>query len=190
MMTQDTETQGGAIPPSQGKPRRALRALLIGSLTLNVVIVGVVGGAIFSLKRHDDPRAVGSRPTAPFVRALSFEDKREVGRAIRRGFQAAAVDRGADRERYEEALRLLRQTPFDEDALGHTLAGLDDASIQRRVIARESFLLQLVEMTDAERATYADRLEAELQRGRSGKHGKDKHGVRASEGGHMKSSDH
>jgi uncharacterized membrane protein len=144
-------------------------------LTLNVAIIGLVGGAIYSFKRHDGPPTVGSRPTAPFVHALSHEDKRTVGRAIRKSFRAAAVDRQADHQRYQEALRLLRQTPLDEAALGAALVRLDEASVQRRIIARESFLIRLAAMSDAERAAYADRLEAALKRGTKRGHHK-KHG--------------
>lgn len=172
MMTQDTGANGATDgQPPKGKKRRALRVLLIGSVTLNVLIIGVVGGAIFSFKRHDGPPVAGDRFTAPFVRAMSFEDKRAVGREIRRSYRSASVDRQADQARYLEALSLLRQSPFDGEALKVTVVALDEAGVNRRTLARESFLKRISDMSDAERAAYADRLEEELKHGRKGKHG-------------------
>lgn len=166
MMTDDRDanhTPGGAAQTR--RKRLALRVLLIGSLTLNVVILGLVAGAFFSFKRHDGPRMAADRFTAPFVRALSEEDRRAVGRDIRRSFRAASVDRGGDEAHYLDALSLLRQTPFDAEALRAEMLALDEAGGSRRRIARESFLARIAGLSDAERAAYADRLEAELERG-------------------------
>ncbi|MBO9472609.1 periplasmic heavy metal sensor [Shimia sp. R10_1] len=171
MMTQDT---GAPETPNVGSPksRKRLvgRVLLIGSLTLNVVIVGLVVGAVFSFKKHDGPSPVGDRFTAPFVRALSHEDKREVGREIRRGFRSASVDRRADDVLYLDVLDLLRETPFNAPAMKATMETLDQTGINRREIARESYLKRISSMSDAERAAYADRLEEELKRGHKGGH--------------------
>lgn len=173
MMTQDT---GQHSQPPKSKKGIALKILLISSLTLNVVIIGLVVGALYSFKRHDGPGIAGDRFTAPFVRALSFEDKRAVGRDIRRNFRSASVDRQADHARYLEALALLRQTPFDDVALKSTIIALDKAGIDRRALARESFLSRISEMSDAERAAYADRLEEELKHGHKSRNGKKPHG--------------
>ncbi|GAA6179341.1 MULTISPECIES: periplasmic heavy metal sensor [unclassified Shimia] len=156
----------------KGKKRGLLRGLLIGSLALNLLIVGLVGGAIFNFKHAGGPSTTPDRFSAPFIRALSFEDKREVGRAIRKSYRNADIDRAADRLLYATALEQLRQSPFDVDALAATVAALDGASRLRRDLARDSFMAQVNAMSDTERAAYADRFEEALKRGH--KDGRDK----------------
>lgn len=148
---------------SEIKRPRLLRGLLIGSVTLNLLIVGVVGGSLYGLKQHGGPTG-SERFGAPFVRALSFDDKRAVGRAVRQAFREAEVDRKADRELFDEALRQLRQTPFDPAALQVTAVAIDQASEARRGLGRAVFLARIADMDDATRRAYADRLEDILTR--------------------------
>ncbi|CUH53217.1 periplasmic heavy metal sensor [Shimia marina] len=164
---------------TKNRKRGVMRALLIGSLALNLLIVGVVGGAIFSFKRHGSDGG-SERFSAPFVRALSHEDKRAVGRDIRRSFREASVDRSGDQLLYQAALQQLRAQPFDVDALQETVGALDQASADRRMLARQSFLSRIDAMSDAERLIYADRFEEMITRKdrggkHDGKHGNKKH---------------
>ncbi|WP_294225980.1 periplasmic heavy metal sensor [uncultured Shimia sp.] len=147
------------------KPRRLTRALLIGSLALNLLIIGVVGGAVISLRGHGDKRPVADRFGSPYIKALTFDDKREVGRAIRSTYRKSDVDHRADHRLYREALTVLRASPLDETSLRDLVASLDQAGERRRVMARDVFLAKILSMSDAERVAYADRLEQVLERG-------------------------
>ncbi len=147
------------------KPRRLTRVLLIGSLALNLLIVGVVGGAAISLRGGSDKGPVSDRFGSPHIKALTFDDKREVGRAIRSAYRKSNVDHRADHQHYQEALVVLRSSPLDEAALRDLVMTLDQAGERRRAMARDVFLAKIISMSDAERAAYADRLEEVLQRG-------------------------
>lgn len=157
---------------TKGRTRRWTRILLIGSVALNVLIIGVVGGAAIAIKGDGDRPAPTDRFGAAHIKALSFEDKRAVGRAIRKAYRSAEIDHHADQANYKEALAVLRSTPFDETAMVELVTRLDMASEQRRELARDVFLAQILSMTDAERAAYADRLEEVLERGPRGKDGR------------------
>ena len=157
---------------TKGKTRRWTRVLLIGSVALNVLIIGVVGGAAIAIKGDGDRPAPTDRFGAAHIKALSFEDKRAVGRAIRKAYRSADVDHRADHNHYKEALAVLRSSPLDEAALTDLVNRLDMAGERRRALARDVFLAQIVSMSDAERAAYADRLEEVLERGPKGKDGR------------------
>lgn len=147
------------------KPRRLTRALLIGSLALNLLIIGVVGGAVISLRGHGDKRPVSDRFGSPYIKALTYDDKREVGRAIRSTYRKMDVDHRKDHILYQEVLTLLRASPADQEALGQVLIDLEFSGDVRRQLARTVFLGQIMSMSDTERFAYADRLEQVLERG-------------------------
>ncbi|MCH2068823.1 periplasmic heavy metal sensor [Shimia sp.] len=151
------------------KPRRLTRALLIGSLALNLLIIGVVGGAAISIRGHGSKPPVSDRYGSPHIKALTFDDKREVGRAIRDAYRKGDVDHRADHQHYKEALAVLRTSPFDEAALRDLVTTLDQASENRRKVAREVLLQKILSMSDAERAAYADRLQEVLEKGHKNK---------------------
>lgn len=158
-MTEPTSTQ-----PSP-QPRRLTRMLLIGSLALNVLIIGVVGGAAVSIRGAGDKGSVSDKFGSPHIKALTFEDKREVGRAIRSAYRKSNVDHRSDHQHYKEALEILRSSPLDEAALRNLVGTLDQAGERRRAMARDVFLTKILSMSDAERTVYADRLEDVLTRG-------------------------
>ncbi|MBE1293704.1 MAG: periplasmic heavy metal sensor [Rhodobacteraceae bacterium] len=157
-----TEPKSDQLSP---KPRRLTRVLLIGSLALNLLIVGVVGGAAISLRGGSEKGPVSDRFGSPHIKALTFDDKREVGRAIRSAYRKSNVDHRADHSQYKEALAVLRASPLDESALRDLVMTLDQAGERRRAMARDVFLAKIISMSDADRAAYADRLEEVLQRG-------------------------
>ena len=156
-----------------GKMRRSLRVLLIGSLALNLLIVGLVAGAAFSIRGNGPPTPITDRFGSPHIKALSQDDKREMGRAIRSAYRKADLDRTTDRALYTQVLAQLRATPFDVDALQSVVMQQDASHELRRALARDVFLSQIASMSDAERAAYADRLQEVLERVKDKKHPKD-----------------
>ena len=152
-------------PPSS-PPRpgllRGLRWLLVLSLALNLLVAGLVVGA---LARHGGP---GGRPRpaelslGPFARALEPEDRREILRSL--GGRAdlrppGRVDRAA---LFAEVVAALRAEPFDHARAAAALAEQSErvAEVERAV--QEALLARLAAMTAEERAAFADRLETEL----------------------------
>ena len=152
--------------PARAPMRPWLRVLLIGSLTANLLVVGLAVGAAWRFKDHDGmrpPPSVG----AMMYRELSREDRKDLR-------QHAWGDHGKFKEkRLADGLAVteaLRQVPFDPDALSALLS----AQIQRReafqVSIQKKWIDRIAGMSDEERQKYADRLERRMKKGGKKRH--------------------
>jgi hypothetical protein len=139
-----------------------IRLMLLVSLALNLLVVGVVAGFFISggpEKRVDrSPRDIGS----VYMRALDSEDRR----ALRRDFMSGLASQGRDREAVvtdlQAALTVLRASPFDATAFRQAMADQSKRRSQREEIGRQALTARVADMTDSERAAYADRIEKGL----------------------------
>ncbi|MDR5652020.1 periplasmic heavy metal sensor [Ruixingdingia sedimenti] len=144
--------------PAPPRPGRWLRIALVVSLALNLAVAGGVAGVM--LRHAGDgppPRTIGF---GPWSAALSKEDRaalREAYRGERGRLAAGWRQDAADRA---ELLRILRADPFDPAAFD-TLNARMDARMRDRMQTGERLLRErILTMTPAERAAFADRLEA------------------------------
>ena len=143
-------------------PRKWTKVLLIVSLALNACFIGLIIGVKLTqdgMRPQRAPSAQGSL----YLRALSHEDRRTLGQAMR-SYHTREM-RQMDRAGYENALVLLRATPFDPEALEDLMDDQTEASEERLEYAREALIAHLSAMSDAERAEFADALEHALKRG-------------------------
>jgi uncharacterized membrane protein len=143
-------------------PRKWTKVLLIVSLALNACFIGLIIGVKLTqdgMRPQRAPSAQGSL----YLRALSHEDRRTLGQAMR-SYHTREM-RQMDRAGYENALVLLRATPFDPEALEDLMEDQTEASEERLEYAREALITHLAAMSDAERAEFADALEHALKRG-------------------------
>lgn len=152
------------------KPRlpRRLRWLLIVSLTLNLLVVGVVAGVALRF-------AGGDRLPPPAERSLGFGPwsgglERQDYRALRRGFEAAGTDlRSVWREERADRQALvaaLRAEPFDAAALDTVAGRMQARTLERLALGQRLIRDHVLAMSLAERAAFADRLERSLRRHR------------------------
>jgi uncharacterized membrane protein len=152
------------------KPRlpRRLRWLLIGSLTLNLLVVGVVAGVALRF-------AGGDRLPPPAERSLGFGPwsgglERQDYRALRRGFEAAGTDlRSVWREERADRQALvaaLRAEPFDAAALDAVAGRMQARTLERLALGQRLIRDHVLAMSPAERAAFADRLDRSLRRHR------------------------
>ena len=136
------------------KPRLWLRGVLIVSLGLNLLVLGLVGGAMLRFGPEGmrlPPRSVG----AALYRELPRKDRR----ALWAGSKQTHRDRHARQK--AEALALgvaIRATPFD----AATLEAVLDQQAARRGDLRKSmqaaWLARVAGMSPDERQAFADRL--------------------------------
>lgn len=163
------EAGNDPTPPPPPPPRslRGLRIALAVSVALNLLVAGVVAGAIL---REGGPRdrMVRDLDLGPFTEALSQADRA----AIRRDFLARMPEmreaRRAMRADFEALLALLRAEPFEADSLRQVMAG-HRARMQERLDLGQDLLLQRLEAMPPEaRRAFADRLEDRLRRGPRG----------------------
>lgn len=148
---------------------RWMRILLFVSLAFNLLIVGLIGGAML---RHAPARSAAETPSAllrqlgygPFGLALSPEDRREIGRAMQGRAGEIRANRDAMNDQLASFLEAVRRSPYDAQALrvivGHQQAKLNE----RQEIGQQVLLERIDAMSDDDRAAFAGRLERILKR--------------------------
>lgn len=152
-------------PPARPGLPRGVRWLLFASLALNLLVAGLVFGALLG----DDRRGGRPRPAelslGPFARALEPGDRREVLRSLNDRPDLRPPGREDWAAAFAEVVAALRAEPFDQPRAATALAEQSGrvAEVERAV--QEALLARLAAMTPAERTAFADRLEAELRKG-------------------------
>jgi len=145
---------------AQKKTGRWIKIALAVSLALNLLVVGVVAGAALSGGKWRDHAPHRLAPVGgPLTRALTEEDRHAIGRAMREARRGDRSRRRDHRAAFDALLVDLRAVPFDRS---ETEARLEEIStlVQQRLALGQGLLLdQLENMSDAERAAYADRLQ-------------------------------
>ncbi|EAQ01925.1 hypothetical protein OB2597_00870 [Pseudooceanicola batsensis HTCC2597] len=150
-----------------------LRWLLFASLALNLLIAGiVVGHAVADPPDRRVPRV--DRIGGPLTFALDHEDRRAIGKALRREYREARPSRSEIAGQYRNAIAALRADPYDPEQLETVFENQLDAARERMEIGQRLLLERIAAMDPTERRAFADRLEEGVERhGRfSGKSGK------------------
>lgn len=156
-----TETPPSAAAPAP--PARGLKIALALSVALNLAVAGLAVGAWLS----DGPRRGMPRDMTfgPFSEALDDADRRALRKSL---FERAGEFRNAReaaRAEFETLLTTLRAEPFDAEAMKIALGAIETRNAERLELGRSLIEARLVEMTEAERLAFADRLEKGLGRG-------------------------
>ena len=135
------------------------KILLIASLSLNLLVVGLIAGAF--LDRRDGPPAHALRGATPFIAALGPEDRRQLFRHLRN-----SRDVGDQKGRFRALIAALTSEPFDRDLVADLL-GTQRARVADRSKRGEAALIdRLSDMSAEDRAAYAQRLERLVRRRR------------------------
>lgn len=146
--------------PAKPKMRRRTRVLLVVSLMLNLLVIGVMGGAIFGQFKGDPgPRShLSASSSPPYIRAMSHEDRRKLGRAIRDVYRDRNIDRRADRVGHQQVLEALSATPMNRATIDQMLSAQQAVVAQRFLLAQNVWLDRVSAMNETERAAYLERL--------------------------------
>lgn len=143
------------------------RIILILSLSLNMLVAGLVAG---TLLRDGPDRSSERRLEAadlgfgPYVAALGPEERRTLVQAARREGSGLREHRAKVRRQFEEMLTLLRAETLDVAALDRLLSEQQAALTDWQGIGQRLLVENLAQMDAAERAEYADRLDRLLRR--------------------------
>jgi len=157
--------------PSPASGARWMKIALVISLAFNLLVVGLVLGAALGrerhMDRHDRDRSEVPREfmRSPFLGALDPEDRRAVGRELRRDEGSLRENRAELRARFERLLAAIRTEPFDRAAIEAILDEQRAAGARRLEIAEQAVLDRLSAMSPEARAAYAERLDRSLRRG-------------------------
>ena len=144
------------------KMSRKLKVLLIGSLSLNLLVAGLFVGAIL---RHSGPSDVRGNSDL-LLRVLDKDDRRAIGSAVKeaQGGGRRAFWAGQKAALGDVAIAL-KAEPYDGAAVQAALARKSAHMSQTRNAAETAMLARFEAMSGAERAAFAERLEAALARG-------------------------
>lgn len=147
---------------------RWLKITLFASLALNLIVLGLVGGVLASGGPKGAVQArMGNQGATAFVMGLEREDRREIGREIRKSF--GKTGKGGMKGRrglHREALALLRAEDFDASAFQAVLAKQADSMTEVAVAGSVALTEHISDFTHEERLAYADRVEDALERRR------------------------
>ncbi|KNG94243.1 periplasmic heavy metal sensor [Pseudaestuariivita atlantica] len=157
-----------SAPDPSPRARTALwvRILLFLSLAFNLLVIGLIVGAVTSsgpMERFGRVPADANR--TPYVAALDAEDRRGLSRQLRRELRKDRPTVTEWRGSFATALDLLRATPFDAEAFDRHMRTQLDRQAVRVEAGRSALVAYVAEMSEAERAAYATRLEALIERG-------------------------
>ncbi|MGH1354399.1 MAG: periplasmic heavy metal sensor [Thalassovita sp.] len=141
-----------------------LKVVLFASLALNLAVAGLVIGAAVKYGPRD-----GHRPPrvdmmmGPYTHALSRKDRREIGEKLRREYRAERPSRQEMRAQFDRVLTALRAQPFDAGVVEQLFEHQLEAGMERQAIGQRLLMQRLIQMSDAERADFAERLEEGLK---------------------------
>jgi len=146
-------------------PRRWGRIVLVISLGFNLLIVGLVAGAMLGGPRDRDRnpllRDIGF---APFVQALPRADKQAITAALKRDAGSFRENRAKLRHQFDAFLEALRADPLDAAHVAK-LMSLQRSRIGERQHLGQTLLLERIEaMSVEDRRAYADALGKMLKR--------------------------
>jgi Spy/CpxP family protein refolding chaperone len=160
-------------PPKQQdrSPSRLMRGMLIGSLALNLLVVGGGIGLMATAGKHRDPQQA-SFNLGPFTGALLDDQKEEVrAKLYERMEERRHLDRKDARRMMRALLTAIQQEPFERDAVREIVKDMDAQSQIRRSQGTETLLDAFDAMSHAERLSYVERLEENFTSKRKKKRG-------------------
>lgn len=135
-----------------------MRILLVTSLALNLLVVGLAAGWALRHAGSAHPARL-DMAGGPLTRALSHEDRREIGQRMRQAWGAADGGRADLRTSYDALVADLRAVPFDPAQVSARMRQHRERFAMRFEMGQDVLVRHLSTMSDADRRAYADRLE-------------------------------
>lgn len=144
-----------------GTSSRRVRFLLVGSLALNLLIIGLAGGAY--LRGGGQPPRGFELQLGPLSDALLPQDRRQIGRDIRRELGDTGHNRRDRRAAFEALIQAVAADPFDPDTLRTAIERQQNRQVMLQNVALEAFLGHLNQMSPEDRNAFASRLKNSFQ---------------------------
>ncbi|MAM62836.1 periplasmic heavy metal sensor [Maritimibacter sp. UBA3975] len=150
--------------------RTWVKVLLAVSLTLNLMVLGVIlGGWLGDHSRRGDhgprdERRAFDPALGPFSRALPDPYRDRAVTALRDRAGDFQDNRAELAGQVSQMIALLRAEPFDAEALRGVMAAQTEIFAQRSQVGRAVVLDQIEQMSAADRAQLAERLETGFRR--------------------------
>ncbi len=141
--------------------RKWVRYALVASLGVNILVAGVVGGAILRAgppERFRPGKDIAAFGLRPYARALDEGGRKSLREAVRAGRGDFHAGRQAMRTHMRDLAAALRADPYDEAAIEAELAKQARNVSANVAFGQRLLLTQIREMSDDARRALATRL--------------------------------
>ena len=143
---------------------RGLRWALIVSVTLNLLIVGVIAGGILGHDRHPPRPVVGDVKLGAFTNALSKEDREALREAAQKRGNAFRDMRRQSRADMAALINALEADPWNRTEVEQIFAR-HQSRISTRVQIGDTLIFERIDaMSPAQRQEFAQRLSDDAKR--------------------------
>lgn len=164
-MGTDHQEQAGLAAPARAPMRGWVRAVFILSVTLNLLVAGVVAGGLIARERDPmRPPVVSDVSIGAFTQALDPADREALRRAAQAEGQNLRAMRQAAREDHRRLVEALRADPWDEAAVRAVFDAHRDRLVERSAFGGRLLIDRIAAMTPTQRQAFADRLEQGAER--------------------------
>jgi uncharacterized membrane protein len=143
---------------------RGIKIALALSLALNLLVAGLVGGAILARPAPGEAPAIRTLGLGPFALALPREARDEVRDRIEADMAELRRNRAEIGRSLMAVRRALVSDPFDRHAAERALGRSREAAIALQAQGHGALLDTLESMSAAERAVVAERMGRTLRR--------------------------
>jgi hypothetical protein len=160
-----SDPTGGMAPGTPKRSGRGVKIALALSLAVNLLILGLVGGAVLGVGPRaggDDDPGLRTLGLGPFAIALSREDREAVTERIDR--EALRAGRRALGDSFGQLRAALLADPFDRVAAEAALTRSRVAAGEVQGHGHRALLDQIETMSAADRADLSERLGRALRR--------------------------
>lgn len=160
-------------------PRRA-PLWLIGSILINVLLLGAIGGFVVRGGLSTDrPHFERTHDATRFVRDdATRADRAAVWRVLRESFEASADARDARDTARIALAKALEADPYDADAVNAAFDEMRKAEMNMQAAVHEALALRLADLTPRQRAGVRAALERGPRRRRSERRKHERHNDR------------
>jgi uncharacterized membrane protein len=151
-----TDVDAAGVPPPQPADvkQRRLKWMLIASLAVNLLVIGVVAGAMISGKHRHRPGGAERGEDyglMSFTRQLSSERRGQVRKAIKEQRETLRPLRESVDGARREAADLLVVEPFNRDRVKEAFDKITDADVKLKSAGLAMFLTTAESLTPDER---------------------------------------
>ena len=164
---QDKTAPAPAAAPVAKATPRGVKIALILSLAANLLVAGIVGGAILNHERRGFVPRAEDVGFGPFTEALDDKDRRFLrDEFMKRSPRDFRDIRDEARAGFDTLLSALRAPQWDEAPVRAAFEAQRTRTEERIALGQDLMLDRIGQMTAEERAAFADRIEKALKRGR------------------------
>lgn len=134
---------------------RRTKILLGVSLGLNMLVIGAAGGLLF---RNDGPDHFRDAAFGPYTRALSHEDRKAIGTALRKEAGSFRQNLPKIKASHEQLKAALTAEVYDSELVHRLINEQQALGMKRYKIGQRLLLERLDAMSPQERRNFANHL--------------------------------